>query len=186
MLVLTVLVGIVGAVTLAMVAGARRTSSALNRFQKDSRSADIELAGSPTAEQLEELSRAPGVAAMADLTAYGLVVPDAPYFQSIGAPTDGRFGDVIDRDRLVAGRSTDPAAPDEVTIGEGLAARASGWPSGSTSTSSRTPRRRSTTSSAMSPTSASPRDRGSACGSWGSFAGPSTSASRWPQAGWWC
>ena len=60
---------------------------------------------------------------MADLTAYGLVVPDAPYFQSIGAPTDGRFGDVVDRDRLVAGRSIDPAAPDEVTIGEGLAAR---------------------------------------------------------------
>ena len=60
---------------------------------------------------------------MADLIAYGLIIPDAPYFQSIGAPTDDRFGDVIDRDRLVAGRSPDPAAPDEVTIGEGLAAR---------------------------------------------------------------
>ena len=60
---------------------------------------------------------------MSALIAYGLIIPDAPYFQSIGAPTDGRFGDVIDRDRLVAGRSPDPAAPDEVTIGEGLAAQ---------------------------------------------------------------
>ena len=121
-LVVIVLVGVVGAFTLAMAAGARRTSSSLDRFKEDSRSADVELAASPTAEQLEELSHAPGVAAMSALIAYGLIIPDAPYFQSIGAPTDDRFGDVIDRDRLVAGRSPDPAAPDEVTIGEGLAA----------------------------------------------------------------
>jgi putative ABC transport system permease protein len=122
-LVVIVLVGIVGAFTLAMAAGARRTSSALERFKQDSRSADVELAASPSAAQLEELSHAPGVAAMADLVAYGVIIPAAPDFQSIGAPVDGRFGDVIDRDRLVAGRSPDPAAPDEITIGEGLAAR---------------------------------------------------------------
>ena len=122
-LVVIVLVGVVGAFTLAMAAGARRTSTALDRFMEDSRSADVELAASPTAEQLEELSHAPGVAAMAVLVAYGLVIPDAPDFQSIGAPIDGRFGDVIDRDRFVAGRAPDPAAPDEITIGEGLAAR---------------------------------------------------------------
>jgi len=122
-LVVIVLVGAVGAVTLAMAAGARRTSTALDRFMEDSRSADVELAASPTAAQLEELSHAPGVAAMAALVAYGLVVPNSPDFQSVGAPTDGRFGRVIDRGRLVAGRSPDPAAPDEITVGEGLASR---------------------------------------------------------------
>ena len=38
--VVIVLVGVVGAVTLAMAAGARRTSTALDRFMRDSRSAD--------------------------------------------------------------------------------------------------------------------------------------------------
>jgi hypothetical protein len=122
-LVVILLVGFVGGFTMAMAAGARRASSALDRFKLDSRSADVELAAAPSAEQLEELSHAPGVAAMATLVAYGLLVPDSPDFQSVGAPIDGRFGDVIDRGRLVAGRSPDPAAPDEITIGEGLATR---------------------------------------------------------------
>jgi hypothetical protein len=59
LLVVILLVGFVGGFTLAMAAGARRTSSALDRFKSGRRSADVELAAAPTAGQLEELSHAP-------------------------------------------------------------------------------------------------------------------------------
>ena len=60
---------------------------------------------------------------MGTLRAYGIVVPAAPDFQSIGAPIDAEFGVSVDRDRIVAGRLLDLNAPYEVTIGEGFAAR---------------------------------------------------------------
>ena len=120
---LVVLVGVVGACVLATVAGARRSSTALSRFKASSRSADLELAAAPTAGQVARLRRLPGVAAVAVLPAYGLVIPSAPDFQSIGAATDPEFGRGVDRDRLIAGRRPDPGAVHEITIGEGLANR---------------------------------------------------------------
>ena len=120
---LVVLVGVVGACVLATVAGARRSSTALTRFQASSRSADLELAAAPTAQQVARLRRLPGVAAVAVLPAYGLVIPSAPDFQGIGAATDPEFGRGVDRDRLIAGRRPDPGAVHEITIGEGLANR---------------------------------------------------------------
>ena len=120
---LVVLVGVVGACVLATVAGARRSSTALTRFKASSRSADLELAAAPTARQVARLRRLPGVAAVAALPAYGLVISSAPEFQSIGAATDREFGRGVDRDRLIAGRRPDPGAVREITIGEGLANR---------------------------------------------------------------
>src|SRR4051812_712117 len=73
-----VLAGATGALTLAMAAGARRTSSALDRFQHDTRSADIELDGEPTAAQLRALTQVRGVAAVGTLRAFALQVPGAP------------------------------------------------------------------------------------------------------------
>jgi ABC-type lipoprotein release transport system permease subunit len=122
-LVLTLFVGVIGMCTLAAAAGARRSSTALARFKAVSRSADIELQAAPTPGQLEQLSRVRGVAALGMLRAYGIVIPAAPDFQSIGAPIDSQFGDVVDRDRIIAGRALSPNAADEVTIGEGFAAR---------------------------------------------------------------
>ncbi|MGZ6898624.1 MAG: FtsX-like permease family protein [Acidimicrobiia bacterium] len=121
---LALLVGVAGAGVLATVAGARRTSSSLRRFQASSRSADIEFAvARPSSAQLDRLARAPGVAAVGRLVAYGLVVPRAPDFYSVGARVDHSFGVTVDRDRLVAGRAPDPDVPEEVTVGEGFAAR---------------------------------------------------------------
>ncbi len=120
---LVVLVGVVGACVLATVAGARRSSTALTRFKASSRSADLELAAASTARQVARLRRLPGVAAVAALPAYGLVISSAPEFQSIGAATDREFGRGVDRDRLIAGRRPDPGAVREITIGEGLANR---------------------------------------------------------------
>jgi ABC-type lipoprotein release transport system permease subunit len=127
MVVLAVLIGVLGALLLATAAGARRTTSALARFESSSRAADIELDTSATPEQIAELTRLPGVAALASLQAFGLIIPQDPTFQSIGAPDDGssgqNFGQTVDRDRYVAGRAPDPNAVDEVTLGEGLAAQ---------------------------------------------------------------
>jgi hypothetical protein len=42
---------------------------------------------------------------------------------AIAAPVDSTMGTVVDRARLLSGRRADPSAPDEITIGEALAAQ---------------------------------------------------------------
>ena len=64
---------------LADVAGARRTGSSLERFQRSSRSADVEFAvANATPGQLTRLRHTSGVASVAVLRAFGLTVPRAP------------------------------------------------------------------------------------------------------------
>jgi len=124
---LTVLVGVVGAVVLATVAGARRSDSALARFNRSSRSSNVQfMVGSltsPTPAQVQLFGRTPGVAAVSTLTAFAVGVPRAPNLSAIAAAIDGKFGTAVDRARIVAGRTANPAAVDEITIGEGLASR---------------------------------------------------------------
>jgi hypothetical protein len=120
---MTLLVGVVGALTFATAAGARRTSSALDRFQADSRSADIEIDARVTPETMRRIEGLRGVAEVAPMLAYAAVLPQAPDFFSIGVPTDDRYGRNVDRDRIIAGRPLDPAVVGEVTIGEGMANR---------------------------------------------------------------
>lgn len=119
----TLLVGVTGALVLATAAGARRTSSALTRFKDSSRSADIELDADATSGQLRAMGRVRHVTAVGTLRAYAVIVPRAPDFQAIGAPIDTKFGTVVDRDRIIAGRAPNPASVEEITIGEGFAAR---------------------------------------------------------------
>jgi len=124
--VLTLVVGIVGAVVLATVAGARRSDSALRRFNAASGSADaqVNVTGAvPTPEKLRAFRRVHGVAAMAVINGFTVVVPGVPSL-AIGAAVDFEFGRVVDRARIVAGRAANPSVADEVTIGEGLAAQA--------------------------------------------------------------
>src|SRR6476646_10224759 len=60
--VFTVLVGVVGAVVLSSVAGARRSESALRRFSAYSRAAELELTvGGPTRAQLRAFRGVEGV-----------------------------------------------------------------------------------------------------------------------------
>ena len=66
--------------------------------------------------------RSPGVAALAELHAYSLNIKGNENL-AIGAPRDSAMGNVVDRVRLIKGRLANPAAPDEVTIGERLAAQ---------------------------------------------------------------
>ena len=61
---------------------------------------------------------------MAVLNALFAVVPRAPNLTATAAAADSKFGTVVDRARIVAGRAANPSAADEVTIGEALAAQA--------------------------------------------------------------
>ncbi len=124
--VLTVLVGVVGAVVLATAAGARRTDSALTRFDVATRSTTCRLLGAfsytPTPAQLNALRHVHDVAALAVLRFYVLAPVHVPADLGLAAAVDTKFGTVVDRGRIVAGRRANPAAPDETTIGEALAA----------------------------------------------------------------
>lgn len=120
---MTMLVGVVGAVVLASAAGAHRSSTSLQRFVAYSRSSDVEMdVNDPTPAQLQAFGRVPEVADFAVLHAYGVIVHDRPNLKN-AATVDGRLGTVVDRARLVSGRVADPRAPDEIMIGEGLAAQ---------------------------------------------------------------
>jgi hypothetical protein len=119
-----VLVGVTSAVVLATAAGARRTDTALDRFKATTLSADLELAvGEPTADDVDRLRAVPEVASAALLRAFGLSFPDLPALEAIGVPADAAYGTTIDRARLVRGRAVDPTVPDEVALGESLAAQ---------------------------------------------------------------
>ena len=119
--VLTLLVGFAGAVALSLFAGARRTETALARFESTSRSANVEIdAGDTTPAQLAEFRRTPGVAEVAQLHQLTLVSSDGRFLPA-AAQVDNRFGRVIDRPRIIAGRPADLRAVDELDIGEGLA-----------------------------------------------------------------
>jgi hypothetical protein len=124
---LALLVGVVGAVVLSSAAGARRSSTALARFNRATRSADLQiLVGDlalPTSAQLSAMGRVQGVDAFAVLHVFAIVVRRAPDLSAIAAATDSKFGNAVDRARIVAGRAANPAAVNEITIGESLAAQ---------------------------------------------------------------
>jgi hypothetical protein len=118
---ITLLIGIVGAIVIAAVAGARRSDSALRRFNDASRSANVEVEiGTPTAQQLHAFERAIGSPPVGLTHAYGLSPIDR---QNVAMTTsvDDSFGTVVDRPRVVAGRLAKPDAVDEATISESLA-----------------------------------------------------------------
>ncbi len=121
--ILVLLVGIVGAITLSTIAGARRSDAALGRFIGYSRASSMELdVQDPTPAQLAAFRRVPGVADVAVLHAYALSPEGRPNL-AIAASVDGKLGTEVDRARVVAGRRANPAVADEITIGEGLAAQ---------------------------------------------------------------
>lgn len=119
------LVGLSGAVVVASVAGARRTSTALDRFETYSRSAQFEIdAGFATKAKIDQLRHTPGVLAVAQLHQFTIQLPGANQeFLPLAASVDNRFGRVVDRPRVIDGRLPHPSAPLELTIGETLAAR---------------------------------------------------------------
>lgn len=117
----TLLIGIVGAVVIAAVAGARRSDTALRRFNDESHSANVEVeVGTPTAPQLRAFEAAVGSAPIGLIHAYGMSPIDRPSV-AMATSVDNSFGTVVDRPRVIAGRLADPKAVDEATISEALA-----------------------------------------------------------------
>jgi ABC-type lipoprotein release transport system permease subunit len=120
--VLTLLVAFIGAVVVALLGGARRTETSLARFEARSRSATLEIdVGETTPEQLATLRRVPGVVAVGELYQLTLV-GSGRLFLPVAGQVDSKFGDVVDRARVIEGRAADQTRVDEVTIGESLAA----------------------------------------------------------------
>jgi hypothetical protein len=120
--VLSLMVGFVGAVVLALVGGARRTDTSLARFEATSRSAQVEIdVGDTTPAKIDQLRHAPGVAAVAEL--YQLPLLFGGQFLAVAGQVDRRFGVDVDRARVIDGRLPDQTRVEEVAIGESLAAQ---------------------------------------------------------------
>ena len=120
---LTIMVGLVGAVVIATLAGARRSDTALDRFNAYSRTADVEFSISlSTASQRAALRRTPGVIAVARLRGYGVFLPKAPNL-TMAAQVDDVIGKTVDRPRVVEGRRANLAEPNEIAISESLASQ---------------------------------------------------------------
>ncbi|MDQ3147874.1 MAG: hypothetical protein M3R01_13260, partial [Actinomycetota bacterium] len=119
--VLVVLVGLAGGVVLTTVAGARRTSSAYERFRQETRAGDIDVTTSdPDPARFEEMARLPQVEVLGR-TAFPFIRPRGsdlfPYleFLVVTGP-DGELGRSIDRPRVLRGRMPDPDRPDELAV----------------------------------------------------------------------
>ena len=83
------LVGIAGAAVLTAAAGARRTSTALDRFREFSRSADVMLdVGTPPASQIAAMRRFRTVASVGILYQFTLNLPNGVLFPGAAAVDD--------------------------------------------------------------------------------------------------
>src|SRR4051812_45512128 len=114
---IALLVGAVGALVLSAIAGARRTESALARFNASSRAGNVELfVGDPSPSQLSAFAAVDGVDSVARLRGDALMFPDASSLQAVAAAVDTRFGTVVDRPRIGAGcAGRSPAAGESAT-----------------------------------------------------------------------
>jgi predicted lysophospholipase L1 biosynthesis ABC-type transport system permease subunit len=122
LVVLTVLVGIVGATVLTSVAGARRTRSSTDRLVEATRSPDVfVLLSTESPESVSAIVGLPEVT-VGDRMVTVLAAPPEGYLPML-ASVDGRVGRDLGRDRVLRGRLPDPAAAHEVTLSEPLARR---------------------------------------------------------------
>jgi ABC-type antimicrobial peptide transport system permease subunit len=119
--VLVVLVGIVGGAVLASVAGARRTSSSLTRFERATNSANLEFSASSISdEQLAEVRRIRPVVDVGVLRQLAMFNTMLGFLPTAG-PVDADWGRTMDRPLVVEGRRARGA--NELDIGPGLAKR---------------------------------------------------------------
>ena len=123
---LTLTVGLAGGVVLALVAGARRSSTAFERFRGETLAADLDVAP-PNADPagLAAVEELPQIAASAR-SAYPFIVPAGsgqyPYLDFLAvAGLDDHFATTIDRPRILDGRLPDRARSDEVAISKAFA-----------------------------------------------------------------
>jgi ABC-type lipoprotein release transport system permease subunit len=118
-----VVVAVVGSVSLAALAGARRTSSSFRRFLEVSKAHDVLVfADDARPGDVRRLRSLPGVETIG--YARGLVLLRGNgELLAAGAALDGSVFHDVDRVRIVRGRNTAPGTTDEVVVPEPLARR---------------------------------------------------------------
>ena len=117
---LTILVGLVSAIGLGALAGARRTSTAFDRFREETRARDLTVfVPEIDAATLAKLRALPGVEVIG--RARALVTNVDGEFSSTGAPLDDEVGSTVDRRRLIAGRMPHQDRAREIAVPEPLA-----------------------------------------------------------------
>jgi hypothetical protein len=126
---LACIAGLAGGAVLIAVAGARRSSTAYERFRQETRSGDLDITPSNLDPALfDEVARLPEVEALGR-TAFPFIRPQGsglyPYLEFLAfvAP-DGKLGNLIDRPRIIRGRMPDPGRSDEFAIIRKFAAEA--------------------------------------------------------------
>jgi predicted lysophospholipase L1 biosynthesis ABC-type transport system permease subunit len=130
---LIALVGLAGGTVLVAVAGARRSSTAYDRFRRETLAADLEISreGPPSGSDEElraAIERLPQVEAVAHAV-YPFIVPAGsglyPYLDFLAfADVDGNNGTTIDRPRMVEGRLPREGRADEMAVLERFAREA--------------------------------------------------------------
>jgi hypothetical protein len=116
-------VALLGGLALACVAGARRTASAYERYQRANEVSDLSVNGAigEPADLLRRTAALPQVRSAQTYVAFTALVDRdfSRFFEAVGS-VDGRF---LDQDRLavVSGRLAAPDAPDEVVINQVVA-----------------------------------------------------------------
>ena len=130
-LLLVVLVGVIGGVVLATAAGARRASTAYERFRSETLASDLDVAfDAPPGGSIDRAAAAlealPQVAALSR-SDFPFVIPagsDAyPYLEFLAAVTvNAADRPEVDRPRIVDGRLPGRRAADEIAISETYAA----------------------------------------------------------------
>jgi ABC-type lipoprotein release transport system permease subunit len=119
--VLTLVVGLTGAVVLASLAGARRTSSAYDRFRAETLDPDVTvfvpMVDDATIEQLRKVPGVEGLAVLRQLTA----LVGGSFTGAVAGRFDRDFGRTVGRARVLGGRLPRQDRVDEVAIPEPLA-----------------------------------------------------------------
>ncbi len=123
LLALTVLVGLVGAVVLGAVAGARRTRSSVDRFTTATKSLDSFLAfGDGATDPGARIAALPEVEAAGAFAGFSGFPDGAPAYLFFVAPADPALGTEVVRDLLLDGRRPHAGEPYELAVPESLAA----------------------------------------------------------------
>lgn len=134
LLLLAVLIAVAGSIVLSAAAGARRTSTVVDRFVDATlaRDAGIQIDDPDRADSLLGEIEALEMVAASARVAFAPVYPndyEGELDAAINLPVDGRFGRDLERPLIIEGRLPDPAATDEVIVNE-LFADQSGWGTG--------------------------------------------------------
>lgn len=121
-LAIAALVALTGGTVMALLAGARRTSSSLRRFDRVSLDPLFADAGHTDPVPLRSLADHPQVEAMGEVAFMAAFPEDNSYFPLLGS-VDGKAGRDLARGLLLRGRRPDPGEPLEVALAETNARR---------------------------------------------------------------